>query len=177
MKQSEIMCKFSVFLNFVLPHLLVLIFFQTTLQKKAISSLMNLTDFMRDKSSIIVIVGLPLQVKNSLYNVAAVISDEGVLGFVPKIFISNSDRFYGERWFVSGEMLTDFIVEINGENIPISPGGTIFQTPFGNFGVEICKDLWMPIPSSSHLAMQGPILFLIFRRVTNWLERIIILNH
>jgi NAD+ synthase (glutamine-hydrolysing) len=131
------------------------LFFQTTLQKKAISSLMNLTDFMRDKSSIIVIVGLPLQVKNSLYNVAAVISDEGVLGFVPKIFISNSDRFYGERWFVSGEMLTDFIVEIHGENIPIAPGGTIFQTPFGNFGVEICEDLWMPIPPSSYLAMQG----------------------
>lgn len=131
------------------------LFFQTTLQKKAISSLMNLTDFMRDKSSIIVIVGLPLQVKNSLYNVAAVISDEGILGFVPKIFISNSDRFYGERWFVSGEMLTDFIVEINGENIPIAPGGTIFQTPFGNFGVEICEDLWMPIPPSSYLAMQG----------------------
>lgn len=131
------------------------LFFQTTLQKKAISSLMNLTDFMRDKSSIIVIVGLPLQVKNSLYNVAAVISDEGILGFVPKIFISNSDGFYGERWFVSGEMLTDFIVEINGENIPIAPGGTIFQTPFGNFGVEICEDLWMPIPPSSYLAMQG----------------------
>ena len=46
-------------------------------------------------------------------------------------------------------------MKINGENIPIAPGGMIFQTPFGNFGVEICEDLWMPIPPSSYLAMQG----------------------
>jgi NAD+ synthase (glutamine-hydrolysing) len=131
------------------------LFFQTTLQKKTISSLINLADFMRDKPSIVVIVGLPLQVKNSLYNVAAVISDKGILGFVPKIFIGNSNGFYEKRWFESGEKLTDSFVKINGENIPIASGGMIFQTPFGNFGVEICEDLWMPIPPSSYLAMQG----------------------
>lgn len=154
MKLSKSMCKFSVFLNSVSHHILALIFFQTTLQK-TISSLINLADFMRDKPSIVVIVGLPLQVKNSLYNVAAVISDKGILGFVPKIFIGNSNGFYEKRWFESGEKLTDSFVKINGENIPIAPGGMIFQTPFGNFGVEICEDLWMPIPPSSYLAMQG----------------------
>lgn len=131
------------------------LFFQKSLQKKAVSSLIDLAGFMQDKPSIIAIVGLPLQVKNSLYNVAAVISAEGILGIVPKIFITNSNEFYEKRWFASGETLTDFIVKINSENIPIATEGMIFQTPFGNFGIEICEDLWMPIPPSSHLAMQG----------------------
>ncbi len=131
------------------------LFFQKSLQQKAVSSLIDLAGFMKDKLSIIAIVGLPLQVKNSLYDVAAVISAEGILGIVLKIFIANSNEFYEKRWFASGETLTDFIVEINGEKLPISTGGTIFQTAFGNFGIEICEDLWMPIPPSSHLALQG----------------------
>src|SRR5690554_846194 len=47
------------------------------------------------------------------------------------------------------------MVEIEGEDVPVCPDGMIFRTPFANFGIEICEDLWMPIPPSSQLAMQG----------------------
>lgn len=131
------------------------LFFQTALQEKAIASLADLADFMKDKSALIAIVGLPLRVKSSLYNVAAVISAEGILGFVPKTYIPNNNEFYEKRWFASAADLSDFYVEIQDENIPIASEGMIFKTPFGNFGIEICEDLWMPVPPSSELAMQG----------------------
>lgn len=131
------------------------LFFQTALQQKAVESLLDLTGFMKNKLSIIAIVGLPLLVKNSLYNVAAVISHEGILGFVPKTYIPNNNEFYEKRWFAGSGDLNDFFVEINGESIPVSANGMIFHTPFASFGIEICEDLWMPVPPSSKLAMQG----------------------
>jgi NAD+ synthase (glutamine-hydrolysing) len=131
------------------------LFFQTLLQQKALHSLMELADFMKDKPSLVTIVGLPLVVKNSLCNVAAVVSKDGILGIVPKTFIPNDNEFYEKRWFASAPELSVSSVEINGKNIPIACEGMLFNTPYGNFGIEICEDLWMPIPPSSKLAMQG----------------------
>lgn len=131
------------------------LFFQSVLQKKAIESLIKLADFLKEEPSIIVVVGLPLLHQNSLYNVAAVVSSEGIMGFVPKKNISNSNESYEKRWFRSGELLQSFGIEIGEEFYPFSAENTIFETPFGKFGIEIGEELCMPIPPSSLLAMQG----------------------
>lgn len=131
------------------------LFFQKALQQKAVEALSDLTCFMKERSSIIVVVGLPLLLKNSLYNVAAVISHEGILGFVPKTYIPNNNEYYEKRWFAGSRDLNVFFVEINEECVPVSSDGIIFHTPFASFGIEICEDLWMPSPPSSELAMQG----------------------
>ncbi|MFA6837581.1 MAG: NAD(+) synthase [Dysgonamonadaceae bacterium] len=131
------------------------LFFQTALQKKAIASLFDIAHFMTNDSSIIVIVGLPLFHKNGLYNVAAVINSEGIKGFVAKKNIPNGKEFYEKRWFSSGDKLNDFTVELAGESFPISSVSPIFTTPFGNFAIEICEDLWMPIPPSSTSSVLG----------------------
>lgn len=142
------------------------LFFQKSLQKKALESLFRLARFLEDRPSIIVIVGLPLRVKNSLYNMAAVLSGEGILGFVPKTYLPNNNEYYEKRWFTSGLELMDMSVNLEDEDIslsvdidnsyiPISCRGLIFHTSFANFGVEICEDLWMPEPPSSQLAMRG----------------------
>lgn len=131
------------------------LFLQERLQQKAMESLADLVDFMKEKSSLIAIVGLPLRIKNCLYNVAAVLSHEGILGFVPKTYIPNHNEFYEKRWFTSGLELQDWGVQIGDEVIPIESEGMIFKTPFGNFGVEIGEDLWMPTPPSSNLCLQG----------------------
>lgn len=131
------------------------LFFQETLQRKAVASLMELVLFMKEKTSLIVIVGLPLRIKSSLFNVAAVISSEGILGFVPKTNIPNDREFYEKRWFAPAAELSDYSVDINGEEVSINAEGMIFRTPFANFGIEICEDLWMPSPPSSKRAMQG----------------------
>ena len=131
------------------------LFFQKALQEKALESLHELIHFMKERTSLIVLVGLPLRIKNSLYNAAAVISHEGILGIVPKSYLPNNNEYYEKRWFTPGNKLSSCMVEIDGEDVPVSSDGMIFRTPFGNFGVEICEDLWMPIPPSSQLAMQG----------------------
>lgn len=131
------------------------LFFQEALQRKAVASLTGLAAFMKAKPSLIVIVGLPLRIKSSLFNMAAVISSEGILGFVPKTNIPNDREFYEKRWFAPAADLNVFSVEIGGEDVPVSPEGMIFRTPFAHFGIEICEDLWMPVPPSSKLALQG----------------------
>ena len=131
------------------------LFFQKTLQRKALFSLEKLLSFIIGKPSIIAIVGLPLQIKNKLYNVAAVVSAEGILGFVPKTYIPNNNEFYEKRWFASAKDLDDILAEINCEPIPIITEKIVFRTSVANFSIEICEDLWMPIPPSSKLTMQG----------------------
>ena len=131
------------------------LFFQEALQKKAVASLIELAAFMKEKRSLIAIVGLPLRINSSLFNVAAVISSEGILGIVPKTNIPNDREFYEKRWFAPAADLIGYSVEINGEEVSINKEGMIFRTPFANFGIEICEDLWMPSPPSSGLAIQG----------------------
>lgn len=130
------------------------LFFQTTLQRKAIEALMDLVRFMKDKPSLITMVGLPLVHKNNLYNVAAVISSEGVLGFVPKQDIPNHNEFNEKRWFASGRELHDEIVETPAGYHPFS-SALIFETEYANFGIEICDDLWTPSPPSSSISVEG----------------------
>ncbi|MGV8962682.1 MAG: NAD(+) synthase [Candidatus Saccharimonadaceae bacterium] len=130
------------------------LFFQPVLQHKALLSLMDLVEFMNDKQSLITIVGLPLVHENKLYNVAAVISSEGLLGFVPKQEIPNYNEFYEKRWFASGKYLHDEMVETPHGYYPISTT-QLFKTVYANFGIEICEDLWSPMPPSSSLALNG----------------------
>lgn len=131
------------------------LFFQSTLQKKAVESLINLADFLKDKPTIIVVVGLPLLHQNSLYNVAAVVSNEGIMGFVPKKYIPDYYESNEKRWFQSGDLIQSFGIEVGEDVYPFSAENIILETPFGNFGIEIGEDLWMPVPPSSLLAMQG----------------------
>ena len=130
------------------------LFFQTALQRKAIVALMELVEFMKDKTSIITMVGLPLVHKNNLYNVAAVISSEGILGFVPKQEIPNHNEFYEKRWFTSGRDLYDEIVETPAGYHPFS-SALLFETQYAKFGIEICEDLWTPYPPSSLMSLEG----------------------
>ena len=130
------------------------LFFQTALQRKAMDSLMELVEFMKNKPSLIAMVGLPLVHENILYNVAAVLSSEGIVGFVPKQEIPNYDEFYEKRWFASGCNLSNKNVETQIGNYPIS-SSIIFETTHAKFGIEICEDLWSSTPPSSKISSLG----------------------
>ena len=134
------------------------LFLQRTLQEKAVEALSDLSLFLkRGGSSVfpILLVGLPLRIQNNLYNVAAVISAEGILGVVPKRLLANRNGVHESRWFTSGNQLDCNTVKIAGEDVPVSPGGMIFRTPFALFAVEIGEELWGPIPPSSELVLKG----------------------
>ncbi len=106
------------------------------------------------ESDIIAIVGAPLEITNKLYNVAIVIHGGEILGIVPKTFLPNYNEFYDKRWFSSARELTQSTVELCGQIVPVGTD-LIFKTKDFSFAIEICEDLWTPIPPSSIHALYG----------------------
>lgn len=130
------------------------LFFQKELLDKATTSLIELSEFVKQKKNIIVIVGLPYLIKNSLFNMAAVLSEEGIIGMIPKTYLANSNEFQEKRWFTPKSELWENSIYIDEKHVPVSNGNMIFHTQYGNFGIEICEDLWVPVPPSSEPEMQ-----------------------
>ena len=105
------------------------LFFQKELLDKATTSLIELSEFVKQKENIIVIVGFPYQIKNSLFNMAAVLSEEGIIGMIPKTYLANSNEFQEKRWFASKTELWESSVIINEKHVPVSQGNMLFYTP------------------------------------------------
>lgn len=103
---------------------------------------------------IISILGMPVTVNGSLINAAVVIQKGKILGVIPKTYLPNYKEFYEKRWFTSAPELHETQVRLCGQLAPLSPN-LLFDTADTTFGVEICEDLWAPIPPSSQLALQG----------------------
>ena len=129
------------------------LFEQASLQKQAIVALFELARRTRDIESLC-IVGMPLAVESKLLNVAAVLQQGKLLGFVPKTYLSNYNEYQERRWFSSGNDLQTNTVTIHGNAYPIS-GNMLFFSDRATVGVELCEDLWTPVPPSSLLALQG----------------------
>lgn len=87
-------------------------------------------------------------------NCAIVIQSGKILGIVPKTYLPNYKEFYEQRWFASSTALTDTQIRICGQTVPFSKN-LIFHTQKTNFAIELCEDLWAPIPPSSTLALKG----------------------
>ena len=131
------------------------LFHEQLLIDKAEEGLMQLLDFTR-KLDVICIIGLPIQVGALLYNCAAVIQGGSLLGIVPKTYLPNYNEFYEKRWFASSQDLTPREIYVAGSPITVSPEPTVFSTCDGaHFGIEICEDVWAPIPPSNYLSVAG----------------------
>ena len=117
--------------------------------------LLMLLDFTR-KLDIICIVGLPVQAGGLLLNCAAVIQRGAILGVIPKTYLPNYNEFYEKRWFASAQDLNPTDIHLAGTPVRLSSEPQLFQTADGvRFGVEICEDVWAPIPPSNNLTMAG----------------------
>lgn len=126
---------------------------QRVLLEEAVNSLERIR-VASEQSPVIIIVGMPLQISNKLYNVAVVVNGGSILGVVPKTFLPNYNEFYDKRWFSSPRELTNDTLELCGQNLPVGTD-LIFQTPDFNFAIEICEDLWTPLPPSSMHSLYG----------------------
>ena len=134
------------------------LFFQQVLLDEAEMGLINLMNFTRSMN-IISVVGMPVTYRGGLVNCAAVLQRGKLLGLVPKTFIPNYKEFYEKRWFVSGADVPEGNVLICGQQVLMS-ARQLFRTPSCVFGIELCEDLWAPIPPSSQLALAGADLIL-----------------
>ena len=139
------------------------LFFTQQLQQSTITALQQVCAYTRDLP-IIVLVGAPLKVDNNLYNCAFVITDGEVIGVVPKINLPNTGEFYEKRWFSSGRDVLEHnvnsirpripTIELWGNDVPFGID-LLFTTKDYSFGIELCEDLWSPLPASTQLAIQG----------------------
>lgn len=130
------------------------LFSQQLLLEEAESSLLRLMDFSHNLR-VTAIVGVPIAWNGMLFNCAAVIQGGKIHGLVPKTFIPNYKEFYEQRWFSSGERVgSGHTLTLYGQQVPFGTG-LVFDMGHFTFGIEICEDLWAPIPPSSHMALHG----------------------
>ena len=104
--------------------------------------------------SVISIVGIPLPHNGTLINAAVVFQAGKILGVVPKTYLPNYKEFYEKRWFASALQTPELETTICRQCVPMCQD-LLFATGYTTFGVEICEDLWAPIPPSSFLALEG----------------------
>lgn len=105
----------------------------------------------------VLVVGAPLRHRNRLYNTAVVIHRGRVLGVVPKSLIPTYREFYERRWFAAGDDLRGATTTVAGQEAPLGPDllFTAADVPGLVLHVEICEDLWVPIPPSAEAALAG----------------------
>ena len=106
---------------------------------------------------IVIIVGMPVRSRHLLFNCAVVVAGGRILGVVPKSFLPNYGEFYESRQFSSADCAQDSMVALCGQQARFGTG-LLFefeQQPLLRFHVEICEDVWVPIPPSSFAALAG----------------------
>jgi NAD+ synthase (glutamine-hydrolysing) len=138
------------------------LFQQTALQRAAVAALAGLVRAAAGVFPGVAVVGLPLVVDDQLFNCAAVFQGGRVLGIVPKSFIPNYKEFYEGRWFTPAATAHSREVLLDGHTVPFGTGQLFAAADVEGllFGVEICEDLWVPVPPSSFQALAGATVLL-----------------
>lgn len=137
------------------------LFLQESLLNASCSGLQAIADFSRDYPKVTAVVGLPIIIAGQIYNCGAVVSGGKIHGLVPKTYLPNYNEFYERRWFSSSEdlqkcHLTAADLGLRGDD-PLPIGKDIlFRIGDGTLlGVEICEDLWTPLPPSTMMSLNG----------------------
>ncbi len=129
------------------------LFFQRRLLDDVTDALLALKDEMPE--GILAVVGAPLEIEGALYNCAVVLHKGEIISAVPKTFLPNNGEFYEKRWFQSGDARRDASVAIQKLKTDVCRQA-IFETEDGvRFGIELCEDLWAPLPPSTMLSVEG----------------------
>lgn len=129
------------------------LFFQRRLLDGVTDALLALKDEMPE--GILAVVGAPLEIEGALYNCAVVLHKGEIISAVPKTFLPNNGEFYEKRWFQSGDARRDASVAIPKLKTDVCRQA-IFETEDGvRFGIELCEDLWAPLPPSTMLSVEG----------------------
>ena len=137
------------------------LFFQETLLAECRKGMADITACSARYPGVTAVVGLPAVIRGQMYNCGAVISGGRLHGLVPKTYLPNYNEFYERRWFSSSEDLTQSHVDSRYLGLSDS-----YQVPIGRdllfrlgdgtiLGVEICEDLWTPMPPSTFMTING----------------------
>ena len=136
------------------------LFFQETLQKASAEGLQKIVEYSADYPAVTAVVGVPVVIGGQMYNCGAVISGGKLHGLVPKTYLPNYHEFYERRWFSSsadlqlGEAKASQLGLKGDTLIPVGRD-LLFRVGGSLMGVEICEDLWTPMPPSTLQTLNG----------------------
>jgi NAD+ synthase (glutamine-hydrolysing) len=105
----------------------------------------------------ILVVGAPLVTEHGVFNTAVVIHRGRVLGVVPKSYLPEYREYYEKRQFRAARDVVGASISVLGEAVPFGPDllFAAHDLPDFTLHVEICEDLWVPIPPSTYGALAG----------------------
>jgi len=129
------------------------LFAQQLLLDQAEMALLKLMDDTR-LLNIAVIVGLPVPIHGMLLNAAVVVHHGKILGVVPKTYLPTYKEFYEKRWFTSATEMRETSVRLCGDMVPLG-SELLFDTAGATFAIELCEDVWAPIPPSCYHTLHG----------------------
>ena len=137
------------------------LFFQETLLTASVAGIEEILRVSAAHPAVTVAVGVPLVIAGQMYNCGAVISAGILRGIVPKTYLPNYSEFYERRWFSSSEDLP--VNRVSAGELGLSgdyeiPVGRDLLFRIGDgalLGVEICEDLWTPMPPSTLMSLNG----------------------
>ena len=132
------------------------LFLQDTLLEATDRAIATIVEASTDLRPVLV-VGAPLRKGNRVYNCAVVIHRGAVLGVAPKSFLPTYREFYEARWFASGEDQRGETITVAGESVPFGRDLIFRSTDVPGLAlfVEICEDMWVPIPPSAYASLAG----------------------
>lgn len=112
----------------------------------------------------LLVVGAPLEIEGRVYNCAVVIQGGRVLGVAPKTYLPTYREFYEKRWFASGEALRGARVRLPfaDDDVPCGPDLLFRASDVAGLTVhvEVCEDMWVPVPPSAEAALAGATVLL-----------------
>ena len=131
------------------------LFFQSALLESASEALLEIAEASA-ALDVLSFVGYPLRYNGKLYNTAAAVKGGRILAFVAKRNLPNYSEFYEERWFTPSPK-ENLVLESEDGDI-LFGSRIIFSASFPSslkIAAEICEDLWVPDPPSTHHAAAG----------------------
>lgn len=104
---------------------------------------------------IIMVIGMPVEAQGMLFNCGVAVHKGEILAIVPKRYIPNYGEFGERRWFANSREIRKTEIDLAGRKSVTFGEGIVIKTKEFSFGIEICEDLWAPLPPSSELALLG----------------------
>ncbi|MDO8145773.1 MULTISPECIES: NAD(+) synthase [unclassified Isoptericola] len=112
----------------------------------------------------LLVVGAPLEIHGRVHNCAVVVHGGRVLGVAPKSYLPTYREFYEQRWFASGTDLRGSTVRLPfaAEEVPCGPDLLFRASDVAGLTVhvEVCEDMWVPVPPSAEAALAGATVLL-----------------
>ena len=135
------------------------LFYQEALLRGAVEALRTVLAATRNLE-VVTTLGMPLRIKNKLYNCAIIIQSGKILGVVPKTHLPNYGEFYEKRWFAPAPRKAESL-PLFGQEFVTFGAGQVFRCeniPELVLGFEICEDLWSPDSPSAQMAKDGAVI-------------------